>query len=82
MQAFARQMVNGLWLTGFNARLLNGAALNQTGTRYIMRLNNEKAMRGKTFASFKCSCPNRKKTKLRAGSTLSLHYSLLQPTSG
>jgi len=58
MQAFARQSVNGLWLTGFSieadaAQLsIRGAALSpDLVPGYILRLNNEAAMRGKTFAS-------------------------------
>lgn len=64
MQAFARQVVTGLWLTGFSiddeARQMSmsGAALKaELVPGYIMRLNNEKVMRGKTFASLQMSLP-------------------------
>lgn len=57
MQAFARQTVSGLWLTGFfiegdGAQMsLKGGVLNpQLVPTYIQRLNKEKIMRGKTFA--------------------------------
>jgi Tfp pilus assembly protein PilN len=58
MEAFARQSLTGLWLTGF---MIEGDAaqmsISGAATRselvpvYIGRLNNEKMMRGKTFAS-------------------------------
>jgi Flp pilus assembly protein TadB len=58
MRAFARQVTNGLWLTGFSitgdaARVsMSGAALApELLPAYIQRLNQEKVMRGKTFAS-------------------------------
>jgi hypothetical protein len=64
MQAFARQMVNGLWLTGFSIdgdatqMSISGAALSpELVPGYIMRLNNEKIMRGKTFSSLQMQLP-------------------------
>lgn len=58
MRAFARQTVNGLWLTGFviegdGAQMgLTGAVLSpQLVPSYIQRLNKEKIMRGKVFSS-------------------------------
>ena len=58
MLAFARQSVNGLWLTGFNitgdaAQMsINGAVLSpELLPAYIGRLSEEQAMRGKSFAS-------------------------------
>ena len=64
MQAFARQTVEGLWLSGFSidgdARQmsLSGAALSpELVPGYIMRLNKEAAMRGKTFSSLHMQIP-------------------------
>lgn len=64
MQAFARQVVSGLWLTGFSIdgdatqMSISGAALNpELVPGYIMRLNNETVMRGKTFASLQMKLP-------------------------
>lgn len=70
MQAFARQMVNGLWLTGFSIdgdatqMGISGAALSpELVPAYIMRLNNEKVMRGKTFASLQMQLPKEDASK-------------------
>jgi len=64
MQAFARQVVNGLWLTGFKIdgdavqMSISGAALSpELVPGYIKRLNNEQAMRGKTFTSLQMQLP-------------------------
>ncbi len=58
MRAFARQAVNGLWLTGFEiggdgARMsLQGAMVrSDLLAAYIQRLNREAVMRGKTFST-------------------------------
>lgn len=57
MRAFARQSVNGLWLTGFNITgnaaqfSLQGAVLNaESVPAYIRRLSQEPVMRGKSFS--------------------------------
>lgn len=64
MQAFARQSVNGLWLTGFSiegdaAKMsISGAALSpDLVPGYILRLNNEAVLRGKTFSSLSMQLP-------------------------
>jgi len=64
MRAFARQSINGLWLTAFDitgdgAQMsLSGAVLNpQLVPVYIQRLSREKIMRGKTFAAFQMQRP-------------------------
>ena len=64
MEAFAKQVPAGLWLTGFSIdgdatqMSISGAALNpELVPGYILRLNNEKAMRGKTFASLQMQLP-------------------------
>ncbi len=64
MRAFARQSVNGLWLTGFDiagdgAQMsISGAVVNpQLVPVYIQRLGKEKIMQGKTFADFQMQRP-------------------------
>lgn len=57
MRAFSRQIVNGLWLTGFTVEG-NGSDITLTGRTlqpelvpaYIRRLSQEPVMRGKAFA--------------------------------
>jgi hypothetical protein len=58
MRAFARQTMNGLWLTGFDITgdavqmSMRGGALNpELVPGYIKRLSQEKIMRGKEFAA-------------------------------
>lgn len=57
MRAFSRQLVPGLWLTGFQVSSgasqisLSGAVLSpELLPEYIQRLGQESVMRGKTFA--------------------------------
>ena len=64
MQAFARQVISGLWLTGFNITgdatqiSMSGAVLSpELVPAYIQRLSQEKVMRGKTFASLQMQQP-------------------------
>lgn len=64
MRAFARQSVNGLWLTGFDITgdgaemSLSGAALNpQLVPAYIQRLSKERIMHGKAFATLQMQQP-------------------------
>jgi len=64
MRAFARQSVNGLWLTGFDINgdgaqmVLQGAATGpQLLPAYIQRLSQESVMRGKSFATLRMSQP-------------------------
>ncbi|MBI5889666.1 MAG: fimbrial assembly protein [Nitrosomonadales bacterium] len=66
MRAFARQSINGLWLTGFNIvgdgtqMSLNGAVVNpQLVPSYIQRLGREKVMRGKTFSTLQMQQPEK-----------------------
>lgn len=58
MRAFSRQILQGLWLTGFKVSgdgagiSLSGAVLNpELLPVYIQRLGKEKIMRGKTFST-------------------------------
>lgn len=64
MRAFARQVVNGLWLTSFDiagdgAKMdLDGATTDpQLVPLYIQRLRHERIMRGKTFATLQMQRP-------------------------
>jgi hypothetical protein len=60
MRAFARQAVQGLWLTGFKVTgdaaqiSLSGGVLNpELLPAYIQRLGKERIMQGKTFSTLK-----------------------------
>jgi len=62
LRAFARQSQEGLWLTGFSISAtqmtLSGRALRpELVPAYIRRLNREKIMQGRQFASLKISLP-------------------------
>lgn len=65
MRAFARQSMEGVWLTGFDIEgdgavmTLNGATLMpQLVPAYIQRLGNEPSMRGKSFSTLLIQQPN------------------------
>jgi len=76
MQAFARQVVNGLRLTGF---VVGGDAMQMSISGeslspelvpvYLQRLNNESVMRGKTFSSLQMQLP-----KVDSGKPASKQY--------
>lgn len=64
MKAFARQIINGLWLTGFSISgagadiQLQGRALQpELVPIYINRLKQEPAMQGKSFATLAMQVP-------------------------
>ncbi len=64
MRAFARQAVQGLWLTGFNiagdaAQIsISGAVLSpELAPAYIQKLSQEKVMHGKSFAALQMQLP-------------------------
>lgn len=64
MRAFARQTVNGLWLTGFsikgagNEMRLGGRTLRpELVPAYIQRLNQEEATQGRSFAAMEMQRP-------------------------
>lgn len=66
MRAFARQSINGLWLTAFDivgdgAQMsLSGAVVNpQLVPAYIQRLGREKVMQGKTFSTLQIQQPKK-----------------------
>lgn len=64
LRAFARQVIPGLWLTGFSIDN-NGTQLSLSGgatdpslvPSYIQRLNREKVMQGKSFAGLQMQQP-------------------------
>lgn len=65
MKAFARQIVPGLWLTGFSIRgrevALQGKTLRADLVPiYINRLDHEEVMNGTTFASLEMQVPKDK----------------------
>ncbi len=75
MRAFSRQVVNGLWLTGFEIAgdgaqmsLQGGVLSPQLVPTYIQRLNKEKIMRGKTFSSLQMQQPKSVETQPNAKS--------------
>jgi hypothetical protein len=64
MRAFARQSINGLWITAFDIAgngsqmSLSGAVVNpKLVPSYIQRLGNEKVMHGKTFSALRIQQP-------------------------
>lgn len=66
MQAFARQNVEGLWLTGFSASSagnqmrISGRALSpEMIPEYISKLSEEQALHGRAFTSLQVSQPKR-----------------------
>lgn len=69
MRAFARQSIEGLWLTGFNidnsadALTISGRALQpEMVPHYIARLGTEAAFQGKSFATLNMHAPKAKET--------------------
>ncbi len=64
MRAFARQVVNGLWLNAFDIQgdgaqmsLSGGVVSPQLVPMYIQRLNKENVLKGKTFAALQMQQP-------------------------
>jgi hypothetical protein len=63
LRAFARQSVDGLWLTGFN--ITEGGELEMRGRvlrpdlvpNYLQRLSREEVLSGRTFARFEMNRP-------------------------
>ncbi len=81
MRAFARQIVSGLWLNGFDIvgdgtqiNLRGGMVNPQLVPVYIQRLNKEKVMRGKTFAALQMQLP--KPVANKAPATNYLEFSM------
>jgi hypothetical protein len=78
MRAFARQVVQGLWLTGFKVTgdaahiSLSGGVVNpELLPAYIQRLGKERIMQGKTFSTLKMQ---QAKAEDSAGQTSARHY--------
>lgn len=77
MQAFARQVVNGLWLTGFTIEG-NGTQMSISGATispdlvpgYILRLSKEEILRGRRFASLQMQVPQEEPGKTSQGQYL------------
>jgi hypothetical protein len=74
LRAFARQVVPGLWLSGFDIEgdgaqiSLRGGVLSPSLVpAYILRLNREKIMQGKSFAALQIQQPTGKDGKPVAG---------------
>lgn len=87
MRAFARQSMNGLWLTGFNisgdaAQLsLSGAVMSDSPDlipAYVQKLGNEQVMQGKSFAALQIHQPKEKDGK----SARYVEFSLLSAEPG
>lgn len=63
LQAFSRQAIDGLWLTGFT--IVGGGDITIEGRvtqpqlvpNYIQRLNREKTLQGRTFATLEMHVP-------------------------
>ncbi len=74
MRAFARQVVNGLWLTGFDI-VGDAAQMSMSGgvlspdllPAYVKKLGQEKVMHGKSFAAIQMEQP-------KSGSGKAAHY--------
>jgi hypothetical protein len=86
MRAFARQVVSGLWLNGFDivgdgAQIsLSGGVVNpQLVPSYVQRLNREKVMRGKTFASLQMKQPKAVANKAQVNTYLEFSMQSVEP---
>ena len=86
MRAFARQVVSGLWLNGFDivgdgAQIsLSGGVVNpQLVPSYVQRLNREKIMRGKTFASLQMKQPKAVANKAPVNTYLEFSMQSVEP---
>jgi len=87
LRAFARQTVSGLWLTGFDING-DGAQISLQGAvtapqllpAYIQRMNGEKVMRGKSFATLQMKQPKSAEGQSTAHSYVefSLHSNVVE----
>ena len=63
LQAFSRQAIDGLWLTGFSVAGTGDVAINGRVIRpelvpaYIQKLNNEPALQGRAFSALELRRP-------------------------
>ena len=90
MRAFARQSVNGLWLTGFdiigagNEMVIIGRTVSpELVPVYIQRLSREPVMKGRQFASLKISLSQQAKSVTKpSGDLRYLDFSLQSMEGG
>lgn len=80
MRAFARQLIDGLWLTSFT---INDAGMILSGRliqadllpTYLQRLKNEKVMQGKSFSNLQIKVPGSESdTELGASVDVAVDY--------
>ena len=84
MRAFARQAVNGLWLTGFEIigagsemAIIGRTVRPELVPVYVQRLSREPVMKGRQFASLKISLPQQANSATTpAGNVRYLDFSL------
>ena len=90
MRAFARQWVNGLWLTGFDIASA-GTELSIVGRTlrpelvplYVQRLSGEPVMKGRQFSFLQMSLPGQAKSAANPGGDLRyLDFNLQSVESG
>lgn len=90
MRAFARQSVNGLWLTGFKI-VGAGTDMEITGRTvraelvpiFVQRLSSEPVMKGRQFASLRISLPQQATSVAKpTGNLLYLDFSLRSVEGG
>lgn len=92
MRAFARQWVNGLWLTGFDIDIASaGIELSIVGRTvrpelvplYVQRLSGEPVMKGRQFSFLKMSLPAQATSAAKPGGDLRyLDFNLQSAESG
>ena len=90
MRAFARQSVNGLWLTGFDIigagremAIIGRTVSPELVPVYVQRLSREPVMKGRQFASLRISLPQRDKSvTTSAGDVRYLDFSLQSVEGG
>ncbi|MGH8710356.1 MAG: MSHA biogenesis protein MshI [Burkholderiales bacterium] len=82
MRAFARQSVNGLWLTGFDIigagsemAIIGRTVRPELVPVYVQRLSREPVMKGRQFASLRISLPQQA-TSVTTGDVRYLDFSL------
>ncbi len=80
MRAFSRQLIDGLWLTGFT---INNTGMTLSGRliqadllpAYLQRLKNEKVMQGKSFSNLQIKVPGSESdTELGASVDVAVDY--------
>ncbi|MGH8757249.1 MAG: PilN domain-containing protein [Burkholderiales bacterium] len=90
MRAFARQSVNGLWLTGFDIigagsemAIIGRTVSPELVPVYVQRLSREPVMKGRQFASLRISLPQQDKSVTKsAGNVRYLDFSLQSVEGG